>query len=47
MLSPIRKLIDLQGLLLYNIEQRGMSNRFPQRTPFGHIMCRIAHVTAC
>jgi len=25
-------MVDLQGLLLYNIEQRGMSDGFPQNT---------------
>ena len=29
--------IDLQRLLLYNIEQQGMSHRFPQKTLSGHL----------
>jgi hypothetical protein len=35
--------VDLQGLLLYNVEQQGMAYGFPQKTLSGHVIQKIPY----
>ncbi|MFQ5814840.1 MAG: hypothetical protein ACE5I2_16805, partial [Anaerolineae bacterium] len=38
--------VDLQGLLVYDIEQRGMSHGFPQKAPVWGYMWKNARSTS-